>query len=71
MSPSDKPAGEVTGAVDMDDFGGGRTDGLGSSSLSDKSTEQGSVHDAQAHNAGLRWAGVGCAMRSYDHDCGG
>ena len=28
MSPLDKPTGEVTGDVDMDDFGGGSTDGL-------------------------------------------
>ena len=32
--------------------------------------QQGSVYGAEAYNAGLWWAGVGCAMRSYDHDCG-
>ena len=31
MSPSDKPTGEVTDAVDPDDFGGSRTDDLSSS----------------------------------------
>ena len=25
----------------------------------------------QAHNAGLWWTSVDCAMRFYDHDCGG
>ena len=31
MSPSDKPTGEVTDAVDPDGFGGSSTDGLSSS----------------------------------------
>ena len=31
MPPLDKPTGEVTGAVDPDDFGGGSTDCLSSS----------------------------------------
>ena len=39
MSPSDKPTGEVTDAVDPDGFGGGSTDGLSSSSLSGRLTE--------------------------------
>ena len=33
--------------------------------------QRGSVPGTQAHNARLWWTGVGCAMRSYVHDCGG
>ena len=32
---------------------------------------QGVQPGTQAHNAGLWWTGVDCAMRSYVHDCGG
>ena len=62
MSSSDKPTGEVTDTVDMDDFGGSSTDGLGFST----GDVLGHVDMNYAiHNAGLWWTGVGCAMRSY------
>ena len=32
---------------------------------------RGHMPGTQAHNAGLWWTGVDCAMRSYVHDCGG
>ena len=43
-------------------------------SPSDKSTGDVLGHvdmNYATHNAGLWWTGVGCAMRSYVHDCGG
>ena len=32
---------------------------------------RGHIPGTQAHNAGLWWTSVDCAMRFYDHDCGG
>ena len=29
------------------------------------------IPGTQAHNAGLWWTNIDCAMRFYDHDCGG
>ena len=68
MSSSDKPTGEVTDTVDMDDFGGSSTDDLGFST----DDELGHVDMNYAtHNAGLWWTGADYAVRPCVHDCGG
>ena len=71
MSRLDKPTGEVTDAVDTDDFGGSNSRFGLKVHVSVQGAQRGSVPGIQAHNAGLWWTGVGCAMRSYVDDCGG
>ena len=89
LSPLDKSTGNVTGIVDMGDFGGGSTDGLGScgSLATSNNLRMGSrgglsggggfrarkpIHKRKAKRPTVqRWAGLGCAMRSYDHGYGG
>ena len=80
----DEPTGEVTDAVNTDDFGSGSTNGLVSTTagglwwagglrvhISVQGAQRGRVHGTQAHNDALGWTGLGRAMRSYVQDCGG
>ena len=54
MPSSDKPTGEVTDAVDTDDFGGSSTDDPGSSST-DRDPPS---HEKQEEGAGCLGAGL-------------
>ena len=56
----DKPTGDVTNTMDKDYFG-----------TSVQGVQRGKTPGTQAHNAGLWWTNVDCAMRSYVHDYGG